>query len=85
MKYEIVKYLASKMKRINTNELESRSSKILINAVNLLYLCVFPFLGFGQDNNEGNNSKEIIAHSLNGKELYLDGVVDEEFWLKSFG
>lgn len=77
-KNETVKYLAFKMKRINGNELESRFTKTLINAVNLISLCVFPILGFGQDN---NNSKEIIAHPLNGIELYLDGIVDEEFWL----
>lgn len=66
------------MKRINGNELESRFTKTLINAVNLISLCIFPILGFGQDN---NSSKEIIAHPLNGRELYLDGIVDEEFWL----
>ena len=33
---------------------------------------------FGQEN---ATSKEIIAHSLDGVELKLDGRVDEEFWL----
>ena len=81
MKYETVKYLAFKMKRINANELESRFTKTLINAVNLISLCIFPILGFGQDNNNENVLKEIIAYPLNGIELLLDGIVDEEFWL----
>ena len=73
--------LVFKMKRINTYEFENRFTKILTSAINLVPICILPILGFGQDSNNENDSKEIIAYPLNGIELHLDGIVDEELWL----
>ncbi len=73
--------LSFKMKRINAHEFEKRFTKILISAINLISICILPILGFGQENNNENDSRKIIAYPLNGIELLLDGVVDEELWL----
>lgn len=69
------------MKILNTLEFENRFAKILKSAINLMPICILPILGFSQDSNNENDSKEIIAHPLNGIELHLDGIVDEELWL----
>ena len=73
--------MTMKMKRINTKEFENHFTKTLISAINLIPIYFLPVLGFGQDSNNENDLKEIIAYPLNGIELHLDGVVDEELWL----
>ena len=59
---------------------ENHLMKILTDSVCLIPICILPILGFGQDSNKENDSKEIIAYPLNGIELHMDGTVDEEFW-----
>jgi len=58
-----------------------RLTKIVANAISLVSLCVFPILGSSQDIGNGNGLKEMKGHLLNGVELYMDGIVDEAFWL----
>ncbi len=58
-----------------------RLTKIVANAISLVSLCVFPILGSSQDIGDGNGLKEMNGHLLNGSELYMDGIVDEAFWL----
>ncbi|WP_324027779.1 DUF5916 domain-containing protein [Maribacter sp. BPC-D8] len=69
------------MKIINKHVLENRFINTLKCAIYLIAICILPILGFGQDSNNENDSKEIVAYPLNGGELRLDGIVDEELWL----
>jgi hypothetical protein len=55
-------------------------TKNLINAIYQIPIYLLPVLGFGQDMDNENDVKKIIGYSLNGIELRMDGIVDEEFW-----
>jgi len=59
--------------------------KIIAHAICPLMLCVFPFLGSGQNIGNKNGPKEMKGHLLNGTELQMDGIVDEAFWLNITG
>ncbi|WP_240484985.1 carbohydrate binding family 9 domain-containing protein [Arenibacter latericius] len=61
--------------------LGSHIARYLSRAIFLPLLYLFPLLVFGQDSDPENDSKEIRAFSINGKELLMDGIVDEAFWM----
>lgn len=59
---------------------QNHFKKILIYVIYKLPIYLIPVLGFGQDMDNENDLKQIIGYPLNGIELRLDGIVDEEFW-----
>ena len=59
---------------------QNHFKKILIYAIYQIPIYLIPVLGFGQDMDNENDLKQIIGYPLNGIELRLDGIVDEEFW-----
>ncbi|MDX1365856.1 MAG: hydrolase, partial [Arenibacter latericius] len=61
--------------------LGSHITRYLSRAIFLPLLYLSPLLVFGQDSDLENDSKEIRAFSINGKELLMDGKVDEAFWM----
>lgn len=61
--------------------LMNRFTKKLSDPIFLIVLYVFPILGFCQEIENGQGPKEIMGQYLNGSKLYMDGLVDEAFWL----
>lgn len=59
---------------------QNHFKKILIYVIYQLPIYLIPVLGFGQDIDNKNDVKKITGYPINGIELSLDGIVDEEFW-----